>query len=158
MVEAEATENMAPRSSESARRMNGPMGEVDFDPSQLDPGIRGTVMWLRSCGFKTTDSGDGKAKIAEGFGGDGWVCDFPHVAMVVEPAEQLVTEANRLSRLLTIRFGVQVQPLSLESSNDPHIDASYDVPSGQAMLVLTNVDDELLGLDWSGAHAGGAVS
>lgn len=38
----------------------------DIDPMTLDPGVRRLVMWLRAQDFKTSDSGDGVTKIADG--------------------------------------------------------------------------------------------
>jgi hypothetical protein len=53
---------------EAVKTMNKPIHEAAFDINELDHGIRCTVAWLRARGFDTTDSGDGKAKFAQGFG------------------------------------------------------------------------------------------
>lgn len=50
------------------------MTDADFDPSELDPGIRDLVVHLRSHGFDTRDSGDG---VSKGDRGQAW----PHVAI-----------------------------------------------------------------------------
>jgi len=38
-------------------------GPSQIDAMTLDPGVRSLVMWLRSLGYETTDSGDGVSKI-----------------------------------------------------------------------------------------------
>jgi hypothetical protein len=93
----------------------------DLDYSQLDPNIRQVVRFLRSRGFETTDSGDGRWKWrCEGCGalpgdrhaggiacgrlagklcrreqkGLGVALAIPHVFCHVEHTDQLVTEAR----------------------------------------------------------------
>lgn len=100
------------------------MGELDL--SQLDPGIRGAVAWLRMHGFDTTDSGDGVSKP-----GDERVLDIPHVFMVVAP-EHLVAEADRLLSLL-LENGVDVDQIGCEVAS---IEASYDPVSGTGVITL----------------------
>lgn len=93
----------------------------------LDPGIRRTVMWLRSCGFETTDSGDGVSKSPVGDDGE---LDFPHVFMTCDPFD-MVAEARRLLGLLTglgLDFG--------------RVEASFSPNDGIAVIALTGVLDE----------------
>lgn len=61
--------------------------------AKCDPGIRDTVAWLRSLGFNTTDSGDGKTKrrIIDA----GYALPEPHVFMVVSP-RHAIDDARRL--------------------------------------------------------------
>ncbi len=123
--------------------MGKPMRDGEFDAGELDPGIRRLVVWLRENGFKTTDSGDGKAKLAAGFTEDDGVWTIPHVGIAVAPSK-LVREADRLADLLYSVHGIEVCPTPPEPNGDPEIDASYCAASRRAMLVLTNVDDSKL--------------
>lgn len=59
---------------------------ADFDPAELDPGIRRVVVWLRSLGCRTTDSGDGASKPD-----DARVLNFPHVYLVVSKSAFFAT-------------------------------------------------------------------
>lgn len=123
-------------------RMNGPMTDEDFDPEELDPGVRRLVLWLRGLGFDTTDSGDGRTKLAAGFD-EGSALPYPHVAICVEP-ENLVRDADRLADLLQEEHGIEVGPTPPEPPDPPRIEASYDPSTGTAMLLLLHVDDSML--------------
>lgn len=108
--------------------MNGPMDDDDFDPSQLDPGIRQVVLFLRGLGFTTTDSGDGRWKwrcagcgaqpgekhmatdecgrragrvVSRRERGEGLALPYPHVFMVVETGSLL----TRLTETLLAELG-----------------------------------------------------
>jgi hypothetical protein len=105
---------------------------------EIDPGIRETVRWLRSLGFDTTDSGDGKSKPRD----PGEVLDFPHVFMVVKRPRWLVDEANVLRMLLHER-GIPIQQQGPDAST-PSIQANYDPGNGSATLMLMGVDDTML--------------
>lgn len=106
-----------------------------MNPADLDPGIRGTVLWLRAHNYETTDSGDGsKAETME------CALDRPNVAMVVAPGE-MVAEADRLARLLASR-GVEL----VHDFEGPTLEASYQPGHSDALLLLLCVDDEALGL------------
>lgn len=93
-----------------------PMSDDDFDPANIDPGIRATVLWLRERGFKTCDSGDGETKIKAGYNeaseGAGDVsCEampVPHVIMKTTP-ESMVDEVRRLADALR-DAGVELDP------------------------------------------------
>jgi hypothetical protein len=69
----------------------------DLDYSRLDEGIRDAVRLVRSHGFATTDSGDGRlegAKAAmEG------TLPFPHVVVRLDDAATMVTETERLAAI-----------------------------------------------------------
>lgn len=107
-------------------------------PEDLDPDIRHTVMWLRSLGFDTTDSGDGRSKAELIASGD--ALDFPHVFMACPPAE-LHAEADRLHAELRKRLWSKValcEPIAIE--------ANYAPIDGSGVLVLRGVDDALMGL------------
>lgn len=62
---------------------------------QLDPGIREVVRFIRSEGYVTTDSGDGKTKPP---GPD--VLPYPHVACQVPVMPSVITHADHLRRLM----------------------------------------------------------
>lgn len=70
------------------------MSRDDFDPAELDDGIRGMVLWLRDNGFRTTDSGDGSKH-----GNMGGALPVPHVAMVIVPSD-MISECDRLHALV----------------------------------------------------------
>jgi hypothetical protein len=108
----------------------------------IDPGVKRLVAWLRVRGFNTTDSGDGKTKLAQGFTEDDGVCAYPHVAIKVRPAK-LIDEADRLAILLWEEHGITIEPTPPEG-NPPQIDASYCVPTNSAMILLNHVDDSML--------------
>jgi hypothetical protein len=112
----------------------------DIDINELDPGIRETVRWLRGHSFETVDSGDGVSKAGEY--GEGDYLPFPHVAMLCTP-ETLIYEADRLRDLLEEQGAPMVV---VDPETDVHIEASYSPLDGQAVLMLSNVDDKLLGL------------
>lgn len=103
-----------------------------FDYDALDPGIRETVRRLNGMCFKTTDSGDGVSKLADG----AEVLDVPHVFMRV-PADQLVSEADRLRNELEAA-GICVEPVGHSSI---YIQANYDPSDGSAMIMLFGVSD-----------------
>ena len=73
---------------------------MSFDPKELDPGIRGAVMFLRAHKFNTTDSGDGISKLVGGRQADDCINDFPHVFMVTPPGQEAFDEAHRLWDLI----------------------------------------------------------
>ena len=101
--------------------------EIDY--SKLSPGIRDTVMLLRSHGFETCDSGDG-SNHAAGMKG---ATPFPMVAVRVG-ASMMAFNADSLRQLL-IAQGVVFG----DGPNDPRIEASYDPHNGVAMVLLSNV-------------------
>lgn len=71
-----------------------PMSDAEFDPLNLDEGIRDVVMLLRKHGFDTCDSGDGFSKDE-----DDRALDVEHVFCVVDRA-RFFDEVDRLCALL----------------------------------------------------------
>ena len=117
-------------------------GEImkSLDLASLNPGIRFTVAMLRSHGFNTVDSGDGKTHEFE--------CDqsIPYVHIQVHPYTALVEEADRLCRLLRDR-GVSFADATFDAEGNlvgPHIEAHYSPADGIATISVSNVDDALL--------------
>lgn len=93
------------------------------ETAQLDPGIRDLVVWLRSKGFDTCDSGDGVTKVERGNEG---VIDVPHVIIRVGP-EECISEAHRLQDCLAVA-GV--------TPEEGRIEVSYDPANGVAVMAL----------------------
>jgi hypothetical protein len=69
------------------------MDEIDY--SQLDEGIRDAVRFVRSRGFVTTDSGDGRLEGAKAEMAD--TLPFPHVVVQLDDTLTMVAETERLS-------------------------------------------------------------
>ena len=125
------------------RMMGGPMLGGDVDPVGLDPGIARTVAWVRSKGYITTDSGDGKTKFEKGWTEDDGVLLYPHVVISVRP-DDLITETRRLRSLLEAEHGITIESMPPEPPDPPQIDSNYFVVSDTAMIVLNHVDDSML--------------
>jgi len=102
---------------------------ADFNPDDLDPGIRATVLWLRSQGFDTRDSGDGETKV----GAVECALEVPHVA-IVTTRDQLLDETDRLAGLVR-ELGVEVSPLG---GDGVEIQAGYDPGDGSATILIMN--------------------
>jgi hypothetical protein len=109
-----------------------------MDLDRLNPGIRHTVEWLQSIGYRTCDSGDGVTHDHE--------CDRDHayVVMLVS-VDELAHETRRLVESLRAR-GIEVGPIG-ETIDRPCIQASWDPAHGDAVATidLMGVDDALLG-------------
>jgi hypothetical protein len=101
--------------------------------SEINPGIRATVEWLRKRDFNTCDSGDGETHDFE--------CDLsiPYVYMIVDPATILISETDRLAFLLESEKGIKLQPMDEELSGKPTIQANYNPQDGVATICLFNV-------------------
>jgi len=112
---------------------------LDIDYEALDPGIRHTVRWLRAQGFLTVDSGDGESKAVDHEEGE--FLPFPHVAMLTN-ATDLVAEADRL-RLCLETQGMLFD--SMDPAEGPFIEATYSPVDGRSVLLLSNVNDALMG-------------
>jgi hypothetical protein len=132
------------------------MSDVDY--SELDPGIRETVRWLRGLGYETTDSGDGQHKRpSDCYCPDGvpppsfQPCDccqaadvyecwlpYPNVAIVVEPPDDGVQWARVLGVQL-VKRGV-----SVTDPFGPSIQFTYNPADDTGIIMLTGVDDALL--------------
>ena len=128
-----------------------------FDYSQLDPGIRETVKFLRTHGVYTSDSGDGKTKFETGQ--DCCALEFPHVFAVTEP-KRMVDEARRIAALL-VAHGIYVQPVGYcmlgqdeaaatdedvtwDVSEAAEIETSYDPMSDVATIMIARINDTIL--------------
>lgn len=107
-----------------------PQNEAKEPEEKLNKGIVKTVKWLRSLGFKTTDSGDGETHDYE--------CDLqiPYVHMICSPGT-VIEESERLLRLCLDR-GVEVSFANEENTN-PHIQVTYNPFENFATLSLYNV-------------------
>lgn len=106
----------------------------------LNPGIKKLVHFLRSRGFDTCDSGDGRTRDYE--------CDRDHayVAMMCEP-EVMVREAHRLHRTVQEVLEIPLGALN-EEGTTPCVEAAYQPAWGDfAILELLNVRDD--DVDWS---------
>lgn len=93
-----------------------------IDYNQLDPGIRETVKWLNSIGFRTTDSGDGVSKSDM----ECAMC-IPNVAIETTKSS-LIDDTDYLDFLLL-------------GSDTHQIQASYDPRDGTAIILLLDFDD-----------------
>jgi hypothetical protein len=111
----------------------------DFDASQLNPGIRRTVCWLRSLGFDTCDSGDGQTHEHE--------CDRPYAYVSMRGRQE---DADRLRRVL-MHSGIPVlsstEAWGQDGAEQPlgvHIAYSYDPANGIGIVDLVGLRDEML--------------
>jgi hypothetical protein len=119
-------------------------------PSDINPGIRRTVLWLRSFGFETCDSGDGETHMA--------ACDraYPYVTMKASP-ERMVSWTNYLKTLLAKR-GIELKPQGMAFNEEgvcvhPCVQATFDPGDGTALIDLMGVSDALLPAEpWSRAY------
>lgn len=106
----------------------------DIDYEDLDPGIRQTVRWFRAHGFSTTDSGDGVSKAEELADDEGCALNYPHVVIVVEPAE-LIAETDRTIACLKA-IGIECDPFGV------HVEGSYAGDIG--CIMISYINDEKL--------------
>lgn len=122
--------------------MRRPKTLDDIDLEQLDSGIRETVRKLRSHGFNTTDSGDGKTK-----GEDGR--PVPHVVIVVQH-EHAVLETRRVEMYLR-RWGLNPVPRppsdDLLGDRDVVVELSYNPAEPVAVIVIDHIHDGMLSDD-----------
>lgn len=90
--------------------------------NDINPGILNTVQWLRSHGFNTVDSGDGKTHLYE--------CDLPvpYVHILVR-ADDMASECKRLAALLREK-GITVEPMNQDNSV-PCIQCHWDVSNNE---------------------------
>lgn len=94
----------------------------------LSPKIRNLVILLNSCGFRTTDSGDGTNAA------DGMPCamDIPMV-YVASTRDNCVDDADRIAKILRLR---------LKEEASWHIEANYSPMDGHAGVLITGVTDD----------------
>ncbi len=116
------------------------MAASAFDPAECDPGIREVVTLLRSRGFHTCDSGDGKTKIAAGWPADE-VRDVPHVVVLSLP-DSLIDTCHRVRAVLEAE-GVRVVALGHDgqSPGEAVIEGVYFEGSDIAIVEVTHLDD-----------------
>lgn len=90
--------------------------------NDINPGILNTVQWLRSHGFNTVDSGDGKTHLYE--------CDLPvpYVHILVR-ADDMASECKRLAALLREK-GITVESMNQDNSV-PCIQCHWDVSNDE---------------------------
>lgn len=122
------------------------MDDLNYD--ELDPGIRRTVRWLRSLGYETCDSGDGKTKPAQGLTWEDGVRDMAHVCINLrDPGTgrngPLGEEATHLLQRLEA-IGIRVGPIGHEIDGMASIQATYDPATGSSILDLMGLDDSML--------------
>jgi Ser-tRNA(Ala) deacylase AlaX len=122
------------------------MADQDLDElnpeTPLNPGITRTVAWLRSFGFKTSDSGDGQTHDFE--------CDHDnaYVVIVTKP-EELVAKTEELVGHL-IKRGLKIRPngmAHLEEVSRPdwvEIQSSYDPGDKSAVIYVAHIRDDML--------------
>lgn len=131
----------APTSAAEETTMDRAAAEKMVIPG-LDPGINRTVHFLIGAGFKTTDSGDGKTKLAEGWSPDE-ARDVPHVTMVCDPSD--LTATCDLLRSVLETQGVRVvaskPPDEPCSPGEAVIEGVYLVGAGVAIIDLVHLDD-----------------
>lgn len=109
---------------------------TDINYEEMNPGIRKTVKWLRSCGFDTTDSGDGVTH--------DHACDRDHAyVVIVTKPDDLAAEADLLVSVLK-QAGIVVAPQSMDPSAQVSIQASYDPANRIAVIDLTGLTDAML--------------
>lgn len=111
---------------------------TDEELNEITPGIRRLVSLLNRYGFKTTDSGDGKANIDAEMG---CAMEFPNIAIKVD-ASYLIPESHRLADILR-KHGVTVRGQTMDPWV-PAIQAMYDPGDCSAVILLTGVDDSLV--------------
>jgi hypothetical protein len=126
------------------KMMGGPMFGPNDEPVGLDPGVDRLVRWLRSHGFMTSDSGDGKTKFEQGWTDDDGVCLYAHVVISINNPSELIDEADRLKMLLWEEHGIDVEPTPPEPPDPPQMDTLYFVTSRTGMIILKHVDDSML--------------
>lgn len=112
--------------------------EADYlDAESLTPGIRRTVLLLRSWGYETCDSGDGVTNVAAGMEG---ARDYPHVVIRLKDACWLADAAHYLARKLHA-YGVGTGAVG---SGKPAIQVSYDPEIKLALMEVIDLDDSKL--------------
>ncbi len=104
--------------------------DMTGDPDKLDPGIRKTVERIRSWGYQTTDSGDGKSKFESGIA-DGCTLREPHVFIQANPDELRIT-ADKLWSALRKR---------VKSSQFVDVTASYSPNDEVGIIAVMGIDD-----------------
>lgn len=104
-----------------------------FSINQIQIGMRDTVLWVRSLGFNTTDSGDGVTNVEAGMEG---AMDIPHVFMPIASDGMAYGEADRLWEAVCEK--------GLGDHPDVDIQLSYSPKDGVSTLGLFGINDDLL--------------
>lgn len=109
-----------------------------LDPDTLAPGIRRTVLLLRSWGYDTIDSGDGVTNREAGM-----ECarDYPHVTISLGSGFQGLEQAAVALMVGLRKHGISTGPIG---SGKPSIQASYDPETNLALLDVMDLDDSML--------------
>lgn len=84
-----------------------------FDPNEISPGVRDLVMWLRSLGYDTIDSGDGSNHDA----GMGCALPYKHVFVRIPDKETLTWWADRFHSF--ILAGTEYAHYRVEATYSP---------------------------------------
>lgn len=118
------------------------MDDLNYD--ELDPGIRRTVRWLRSLGYETCDSGDGKTKPAQGLTWEDCVRDMAHVCISHPHGGHSLPRAAEVLLQRLEAIGIRVGPIGHEIDGMASIQATYDPATGSSILDLMGLDDSML--------------
>jgi hypothetical protein len=123
-----------------------PMSDSDFNPNNLDPGVRQLVIGLRKLGIPTSDSGDGVSK-------EHRVLDIPHVFACYTAftgcgrsfaLDQAATHADLVRQLL---------PEKGDGGDlGGRIEVSWDAYGDTVVLAILGWSDaDIVGVDWDAA-------
>lgn len=104
-----------------------------FSISQIQPTMRDTVLWVRSLGFNTTDSGDGITNVEAGMEG---AIGIAHVFMVIASDSTAFGEADRLWEAVCEK-GLGERP-------DVDVQMGYSPKDEVTTLCLFGVYDQIL--------------
>ena len=107
---------------------------TNLDYDQLDPGIRKTVRWLRSLGYETTDSGDGRSKDLS----DTDNLDVPHVAIALPDQCKPAPFGDRIWREIQMFFD------DGEAPDAVHVEVSYSARDQRWIVMVYGLDDAML--------------
>lgn len=115
-----------------------------FRSVDIDPRIRGLVVWLRDMGFETCDSGDGVSKFEDRSRNEECELDYPHVFIHVSP-ETLLLECNRLWIAL-VNAGLRIGPLSSKDIGKrlPGVVGRYEPGDYHSFIELVNVTTDMV--------------
>lgn len=107
------------------------MQEIDY--SELNPGIRETVRFMREHGYETVDSGDGQTHDHK--------CgrDYPYVTALV-PIMDIAKAASKLESLFMEHHDID---FTWVGQDGPEIEASYQ-PGSVALVDVRYINDSML--------------
>lgn len=109
----------------------------DLNYDELNPGIRGTVRWLRSYGFDTGSSGDGVTHECP-------ACDapYPFVTIMCKP-KHLLRQTRALVDLLC-DVGLELGEMTEDGPQGVCVQAGYEPVSNAAWIELAGLEDNCL--------------